>query len=105
MNKINSRKSLELNKPVLFNFIILRKRRGLTQEEVAEALGVSTRTVMRWESHMGNPTLRDLKNIASLFKVSIAYIVGEQIELDHWWNYSLTTNNFKSVHGRVDVKQ
>ena len=64
----------------------LRNQRGLTQEDVACALGVSSRTVLRWESPKGNPRLDDMKKIAELFGVSISYLVGEQIELCHWWN-------------------
>ena len=33
----------------------LRKRRGLTQEELAREIGVSLRTVARWETEGGKP--------------------------------------------------
>lgn len=32
------------------NFSILRKKKGLTQEEIAEDLGVSRSAVAKWES-------------------------------------------------------
>lgn len=88
-------KYTDLDRLNLYNFISLRKRRGLSQEEVAEVLGVSARTVMRWEGAAGNPTLKDLRKMASLFEVSVAYIIGEQAELDHWWNYSKTINKYQ----------
>ena len=64
----------------------LRIQRNLTQQDIADALEVSSRTVLRWESAQGNPTLHDLKKIAKLFDVSISYLVGEQIDLCYWWN-------------------
>ena len=49
----------------------LRKRRGLTQEELAEALYVSRTAVSRWESGRGYPGIDSLKEISRYFSVSI----------------------------------
>ena len=49
----------------------LRKARGLTQEELAEALFVSRTAVSKWESGRGCPNIESLKQIASFYSVSI----------------------------------
>lgn len=49
----------------------LRKNRGLTQEELAEALYVSRTAISKWESGRGYPSIDSLKEIASYFSVSI----------------------------------
>ena len=49
----------------------LRKRRGLTQEELAEALYVSRTAVSKWESGRGYPSIDSLKAIAKYFSVTI----------------------------------
>ena len=49
----------------------LRKRRGLTQEELAEALFVSRTAISKWESGRGYPNIDSLKAIAKFFSVSI----------------------------------
>ena len=49
----------------------LRKRRGLTQEELAEALYVSRTAVSKWESGRGYPGIDSLKAISSYFSVTI----------------------------------
>ena len=49
----------------------LRKSRGLTQEELAEALFVSRTAVSKWESGRGYPSIDSLKAIAGFFSISI----------------------------------
>ena len=50
---------------------ILRKEKGLTQEELAELLFVSRAAVSKWESGRGYPNIDSLKAIAKYFSVSI----------------------------------
>lgn len=49
----------------------LRKNRGLTQEELAEALFVSRTAVSKWESGRGYPNLQSLKAISVFFGVTV----------------------------------
>lgn len=48
----------------------LRKSRGLTQEELADALYVSRTAVSKWESGRGMPSIDSLKDISRFFSVS-----------------------------------
>ena len=58
----------------------LRKRRGLTQEELAQALYVSRTAVSKWESGRGYPSIESLKEISGFFSVSIdALLSGEKL--------------------------
>ena len=49
----------------------LRKNRGLTQEELAEALYVSRTAISKWESGRGYPSIDSLKEISNYFSISI----------------------------------
>ena len=49
----------------------LRKRKGLTQEALAQELFVSRTAVSKWESGRGYPGIDSLKQIAKLFSVTI----------------------------------
>lgn len=49
----------------------LRKSRGLTQEELAEALFVSRTAISKWESGRGYPSIDSLKEISRFFSVTI----------------------------------
>lgn len=49
----------------------LRRRKGLTQEELAEALYVSRAAISKWESGRGLPNIDSLKAISKFFSVSL----------------------------------
>ena len=57
----------------------LRKEKGITQEQLAEKLGVSGRTISRWETGNNMPDISLLVEIAEYFDVSIPEIIkGER---------------------------
>lgn len=49
----------------------LRKQKGLTQEELADALYVSRTAVSKWESGRGYPSIDTLKDISVFFNITI----------------------------------
>ena len=49
----------------------LRKKKGLTQEELAEVLFVSRTAISKWESGRGYPNIDSLKAIAKFFGTTI----------------------------------
>lgn len=49
----------------------LRKQKGLTQEELAEALYVSRTAISKWESGRGYPNIDSLKAIAKFFHITV----------------------------------
>ena len=57
----------------------LRKEQGLTQEQLAEAFYVSSRTVSRWETGSNMPDLEILIELADFYHVDIREIIdGER---------------------------
>ncbi len=58
----------------------LRQRRGLTQEELADALYVSRTAVSKWESGRGYPNIDSLKELSQFFSVSVDDLLsGEKL--------------------------
>ncbi|WP_330362499.1 helix-turn-helix transcriptional regulator [[Clostridium] dakarense] len=55
----------------------LRKKSGLSQEEVAEKLNVSRQTVSKWETDQTVPELTKAKLLSQLYNVSYDYLVSE----------------------------
>ncbi len=59
----------------------LRKRKGLTQEELAELLYVSRTAVSKWESGRGFPNIESLKAISKYFSVSLDDLLSGEVLL------------------------
>ncbi len=58
----------------------LRKKNGLTQEELASELNVSRQAITKWESGDGIPDVENLKNISLYFHVSVDYLLDNKAE-------------------------
>lgn len=54
-----------------------RRKYGLSQEQLAERMGVSRQAVSRWETENTLPDAYNLKKISTLFHVSIDYLLAE----------------------------
>ena len=56
---------------------LIRKSKGMTQEELAEALKVSRQAVAKWESGQGYPDIANLISLSSMFNVTVDYLVKD----------------------------
>ena len=83
----------------------LRKSRGLTQEELAEALYVSRTAISKWESGRGYPNIDSLKQISSYFSVTIDELLsGEKLlSIAEKENKSNIRNICDLLFGVVDI--
>lgn len=58
----------------------LREKRGLTQAEVAEELGVSRQAISRWETGKIKPSTDNLRRLGKLYGVTLDYLMGGGVE-------------------------
>ena len=63
----------------------LRKNKGITQSQLAEALSVSAQSVSKWENHLSTPDISVLPLIARYFGIT----------MDELFNYRLDALNYK----------
>ncbi len=63
------------------NIITLRKKKGITQEELASFLGVTKASVSKWETRQSYPDILLLPQLASYFDVSIDELLGYEPQL------------------------
>lgn len=59
-----------------------RKKSGFSQEYVAEKLGVSRQTVSKWETNETLPDIRQSKQMAKLYNISLDDLIDFDIELN-----------------------
>lgn len=60
--------------------IKLRKRSGMSQEELADRLDVSRQSVSKWESAQCLPDLNKIVAISKIFEVSVDYLIKDESE-------------------------
>ena len=54
----------------------LREKNRMTQLQLAEKLGVSDKTVSKWETAKGYPDITLLESIAEVFRISVAELIS-----------------------------
>ena len=74
METVNDLKSV-----IAKNLIKYRKENGLTQQELAEKLNYSYKSISKWERGEGVPDIYILKQIAELYNVTVNDIIGMEV--------------------------
>ena len=74
------------------NIRSLRKQRKLTQEQLAEVLGVTTGAVYKWESGLSIPEITMIMEMADFFDTSVDVILG----------YKMKDNSIQSTIERLE---
>ncbi len=82
----------------------LRKERGLTQEELAQRLNVTSQAVSKWESESGMPDISQIVPLASVFGVSTDVLFGldNTTEMSEAWAI-VQSARAKEVYGQRET--
>ena len=85
------------------NLQFLRKRAGMTQEELAEKMEVSRQSVSKWESNAAYPEMDAILRLCGLFRCDLDTLLrgdvsrrfGEDASLwdRQWWNDRFKTGS------------
>lgn len=62
------------------NLKSIRKRQGMTQDELANRLNVVRQTVSKWENNLSVPDAQILQRIAEILDVSVSELLGAKME-------------------------
>lgn len=60
--------------------VTLRKKKGLTQMDLAERLNVSRQAISRWEVGAAVPSTDNLKVLGDLYGVQIDYLLNDDVK-------------------------
>ena len=64
--------------------ILLRKKSGWSQEELAEKLNVSRQSISKWEGAQSVPGMDKILQLSEIFGVSTDYLLKDSIELEEY---------------------
>jgi len=67
---------MKLSEKILY----LRKRAGLSQEDLANQLDVSRQAIYKWETEVSFPEIANIKGIAKIFNVTFNYLMNDEVE-------------------------
>lgn len=77
----------------------LRKKAGLSQEELANLVGVTRQAVQKWESGASKPDLDNIATLADYFQVSLDYLIaGREAEPVPTAPATTVINNYYGRH-------
>jgi DNA-binding XRE family transcriptional regulator len=62
----------------MVNLMLVRRKAGMTQEQLADKLHVSRMSVIRWEKGNAYPSIATLLKLSEMFEVSVDYLLGKE---------------------------
>lgn len=71
------------NQDIVNRIFDTMKKKKVTQNNIAEKLGIGQSTVANWKSRNCPPPVEQLCQIAKILDVSVSYLVGEETNQQH----------------------
>ena len=59
----------------------IRKRFGLSQEQLAEIMNVSRQAITKWENEGGLPDVSNLQELSKVFGITVDYLLNDENQL------------------------
>ena len=79
-----------------------RKQAGLSQEKMAEKIGVSRQAITKWENGTGTPDISNLMAIANLFQISIDELLSNEKTESKKSDYIYESRTEYDIDGKKD---
>lgn len=80
----------------------LRRKRGLSQEQLAEIIGVSRQAISKWEGGLSVPESEKLIAISEYFNVTLDYLLKEDADcIQKTEQKTVNGQSFKSHKGML----
>ena len=79
-----------------------RKQAGLSQEKMAEKIGVSRQAITKWENGTGTPDISNLMAIANLFQISIDELLSNEKTESKKSEYIYESRTEYDIDGKKD---
>ena len=87
------------------NLKILRKNKGLSQEELSVKLNVVRQTVSKWEQGLSVPDAEMLISISEVFETPVSTIIGENIDEQEKNDLKVISEKLEVINEQLSKKQ
>lgn len=87
------------------NLKILRKNKGLSQEELSIKLHIVRQTVSKWESGLSVPDAEMLMTISEILETPVSEILGESIEEKEKNDLKVISEKLEVINEQLAMKQ
>lgn len=77
-----------------------RKESGMTQEQVAEYLGVSRQTISNWENEKSYPDIISVIHMSDLYHVSLDVLLKGDQTMSNYYDYLEESTNVVKSHSK-----
>lgn len=78
---------------------VFRKKAGLSQKDVANALNITQGAISSWEMGRTNPDVEMIKKLSELFHVSIDELISDESQQPLWNNINVELEPQAAEHG------
>ena len=78
--------------------IEMRQKMGWTQNRLAKALNVNTKSIKNWENEVSDPSLKNVVRLAKVFSVTTDYLLGLETTCSIPVSYTHLPNGIKGVY-------
>lgn len=82
-----------------------RKRKKLTQEQLAEKLGVNSRTISRWENGKNMPDISLYKSLCEILDISVEELINGEKTKDNYLKQSYEKAIINTIDSNEKVKK
>lgn len=87
------------------NLKILRKNKGLSQEELSIKLNVVRQTISKWEQGLSVPDAEMLISISEIFDTPVSEILGENIKEKEKNDIKVISEKLEVINEQLSMKQ
>jgi putative transcriptional regulator len=87
------------------NLKILRKNKGLSQEELAIKLNVVRQTISKWETGLSVPDAEMLISISEVFDTPVSTILGENIKLKEKDDIKVISEKLEIINEQLAIER
>ena len=83
----------------------IREEKNLTQQQIAEALGVSVHTISKYEQGQREPSLEVMSKIADILEVELFELMVDKDEVLKKWNVQLDNDQLSKETQLLELLQ